>query len=130
MVAKRVRGLPDAEVSAQTRYERRQTIKDQVAAQLRAEFYAATVNAFGGLLKFSLQPVTDIDGAIGISIEIVDQDTTLPRLERWAFIHSYTLDEFLAVLGTETGRRVAKARLGDVEVTVVGKVVGDAADLD
>ena len=79
-----------------------------------------------------MQPVTNVDGAIGITIGVADQDATLPRLERWAYVHSHTLQSLLDLIGDEAGRRVAKARTGDVsvEVDTVGKVVGDAADFD
>ena len=132
MVAKWTLGLPDSQVSAQTRYERREAIKAKVAAQLREELFAATLAAFDGQLAFHLQPVAGVDRAIGITIEIVDQEKTLARLDRWAFIHSYSLADLLALVGAEAGRRVAKARLGDVSVQIdtVGKVMGDAADLD
>ena len=131
MVAKWTLGLPDSEVSPQTRYERREAIKAKVAAQLRTELFVATVNAFPQL-QFQFRPVTSVDGAIGINIGVADQETTLPRLERWAYVHSHTLQSLLDLVGDEAGRRVARARTGDVsvEVDTVGKVVGDAADLD
>ena len=118
-------------LSPQARYERREAVKAKVAAQLRAELFAATVAAFPEL-AFTLQPFNAGDRGIGITIGLSNQDTTLPKLERWAFVHSYTLAELLDLLGAEAGRRVAMTRLGDVSVAVdtIGKAVGDAADLD
>ena len=118
-------------LSPQAAYERREAIKAKVAAQLRAELFVATIKAFPQL-QFQVQPVTDVDQAIGITIGVADQDATLPRLERWAYVNSHTLQSLLDLVGDETGRRVAKARTRDVsvEVDTVGKVVGDAADLD
>ena len=119
-----------AKLSPQAAYERREAIKAKVAAQLRAELFTTTVGAFPELV-FRFHPVTDVDRAIGISIGISD-DAVLPKLERWAFVHSYTLAELLDLIGAEAGRRVAKARLGDVavEVDTVGKATGLAADYD
>ena len=132
MVSKRVIGLPDSEISPQALYERREAIKAKVQKQLRAELFADTVKAFPELV-FSFQPVAgfDNDKAIGIALGISD-DAILPKLERWAFVNSHTLESLLDLIGAEAGRRVGKARLGDVsvEVDTVGKVVGDAADLD
>ena len=53
-------------------------------------------------------------------------------MERWAYVHSHTVETLLNLIGAEAGRRVATARHQDVSVQVdtVGKVVGDAADLD
>ena len=118
-------------ISRQAKYERTKLIKKQVAAQLRAELFVATVDAFPQL-QFQVRPVTNVDGAIGINIGVADQDTTLPKLERWAYVHSHTLESLLDLIGAEAGRRVGKAKLGDVavEVNTVGKVVGDAADYD
>ena len=56
MVAKRVMGLPDSEITAAARYERREAAKVKVENQLRAELFTATVNAFPELV-FQMQPV-------------------------------------------------------------------------
>ena len=117
-------------MTKQARYERKRQIREKVAAQMQAELFAATVAAFPELV-FQMQPVTDVDRAIGITIGVSD-DAILPKLEKWAYIHSYTLAELLDLIGAEAGRRVATARYQDVSVQVdtVGKVVGDAADYD
>ena len=108
-------------------------IKQRVAAQLRTKLFVATVNAFPQL-QFQMQPVPGLDEgkALGITIGVADQETTLPKLERWAYVHNHTLQSLLDLVADEAGRRVARARLGDVsvEVDTVGKVVGDAADFD
>ena len=127
MVAKRVMGLPDSEITAAARYERREAAKVKVENQLRAELFTATVNAFPELV-FQMQPVAgfDNDKAIGITLGISD-DAILPKLKRWAYVHSHTMESLLDLVGAEAGRRVAKTRLGDVDVSVVGKAKGDPA---
>ena len=118
-------------MTRQAKYDRREAIKAKVAAQMRAELFVATTAAFPEL-QFQIQPITDVDGAIGITIGIADQDATLPKLERWAYVNSHTLASLLDLIGAEAGRRVGKARMRDVtvEVATVGKVAGDAADYD
>ena len=117
-------------LTKQARYERRKAIKEKVAAQMQAELFAATVAAFPELV-FQMLPVPDVDRAIGITIGVSD-NAILPKLERWAYVHSHTVETLLNLIGAEAGRRVATARHQDVSVQVdtVGKVVGDAADLD
>ena len=129
MVAKWTKGLPDSEISPQALYERKDAIKRKVAAQLQRELFADTIREFPDLLEFRLTPVDGDERAIGISIRTTNE-AALPKLERWADVNGHTLATLLDLLGAETGKRVAQARYRDVDVSVVGKVAGAAADYD
>ena len=117
---------PDYNARKQARYAAR--VKEQ--SQARADLFAETVTTFEGRLMFNLQPVAGVDGAVGITIGAVDPDTLLPEMDAFARERGFTLEELLDLVGEETGRRVKVARGDNVQVSVVGKATGGAADYD
>ena len=97
-------------------------------AKARVALFGEVAHAFTGRMILTWKPVPGVDRAIGIGIEIVDQDTTLPELDAFAQERGYTLQELLALLGDEAGKMLAQARHRDVQVDTVGKATGLAAE--
>ena len=115
-------------LSKQARYERRQAVKKLEIATARAALFEEVANVFTGRIILTWKPVPGVDRAIGVGIEIVDQDTTLPEMDTFAQERGYTLQELLDLLGSEAGYMIARARHGDVQVNTVGKAKGVAAE--